>query len=74
MSCGTSQMSTRQWSTGTLDDGVQHVSLAAKAETVEETESDLERQLQERVQYKLNHFSLQKDVRIGDDYLKPPVA
>ena len=40
-------MSTRQWSTGTLDDGVRHVSLAAKAETVEETESDLERQLQD---------------------------
>jgi hypothetical protein len=55
-------MSTRQWSTGTLDDGVRHVSLAAKVETVEETESDLERELQDWVQYKLNNFPPQKSL------------
>lgn len=61
MSCGTSKLSTRQWSTGTLDDGVRHVSMAAKEEMVEETESDLERQLQDWVQYKFKKFSPPKN-------------
>ena len=39
-------MSTKQWSTATLQDGVQHVQSIAKQE-IEESESDLERELQD---------------------------
>lgn len=39
-------MTTKQWSTATLKDGVEHVQMNAKQE-LEESESDLERQLED---------------------------
>ena len=42
----TCDMTTKQWSTATLNDGVAHVQKIAKQE-LEESESDLERQLED---------------------------
>ena len=42
----TCDMTTKQWSTATLKDGVEHVQMNAKQE-LEESESDLERQLED---------------------------
>ena len=41
------RMSSGQWSTATLEDGIKHVKTEMAEQEVEESESDLERQLQD---------------------------